>query len=141
VILASALPACSSRRSPKVNESVPPPWVQNLPVQPLDVVEYRVAEAENEHALFLRLSRFPDSSGYSVQETPPEIVLRLGGPAVGDDMPEQRMVLADAAIEAIRVSRRAGALTVVLELTTAEVPPYLVDEAADWVVVRVRPTH
>lgn len=118
---------------------MPPAWIKNIPVQPLEITEYRVGEAEGEHALFLRLSRFPDSSGYSVQETPPEIVLRLEGPAVGEDVPEERVIISDSLIPAVRVSRTSGALTIVVELASAEVPPYLIDQAADWLAVRVRP--
>ena len=138
--LAIALPACAAKR-PKVDEAVPPPWLKNIPVQPLEIVEYRAAEAEGEHALFMRLSRFPDSSGYSVQENPPEIVLRLGGPTVGDDVPEERIVIPDSIIPAVRVSRQNGSVTIVVELATADVPPYVIDEAADWLIVRVRPPH
>ncbi len=136
--LAALVSACTARR-PKVDEAVPPDWIKNLPVQPLEITEYRVADAEGEHALFMRLSRFPDSSGYTVQEVPPAIILRLSGPSVGEDVPEERVVVSDAVITAVRVSRTSGALTIVVELTTPDVPPYLVDEAADWVTVRVRP--
>ena len=130
--------ACGAKR-PKVDDSVPPAWLKNIPVAPLEISEYRVGEAEGEHAIFLRLSRFPDSTGYTVQETPPEIVVQLEGPAVGEDVAEERVVVADSIIPAVRVSRKGGNLTVVVEVTTPEVPPYIIDEAADWLIVRVRP--
>lgn len=136
--LAALVTACAAKR-PKVDDAVPPAWVKNIPVQPLEITEYRAAEAEGEHALFLRLSRFPDSSGYSVQETPPEIIVRLAGPSVGEDVAEERVIISDSVIPAVRVSRASGALTIVVELATPDVPPYLIDEAADWLTVRVRP--
>ena len=110
-----------------------------MPVTPLEVVEFRSSEGEGEHALFLRLSRFPDAMGYSVQEVPPEVVIRLEGPAAGDDIPEERVVISDSVIQAMRLSRTSGAVTVVVEISAAELPPYRVEQAADWLIVRVKP--
>lgn len=139
LLTAVALIAACSARKPRVDESVPPPWLQNMPVTPLEVTEYRVGEGEGEHALFLRLSRFPDAMGYSVQEVPPEVIVRLEGPATGDDLPEERVVVTDSVIPAMRVSRQAGALTVAVEILANELPPYRVEQAADWLIVRVKP--
>jgi len=130
--------ACGARK-PKVDESVPPPWLANMPVTPLEVVEFRAAEGEGEHAVFLRLSRFPDAMGYSVQEVPPEVIVRLEGPATGDDIPEERVIVSDSVITAMRLSRTAGAVTVVVEVQEPELPPYRVEQAADWLIIRIKP--
>jgi hypothetical protein len=142
LLLVALLPlavACSARKH-QAGEAVPPPtWLSNLPVAPLEILEYRATEAEGEHALFMRLSRFPDRLTYGEVEQPPEIVLQMDGPSVGEDLPEERVVIPDALIPAVRVSRKAGTLTVVLEIAAPELQPYRVLEAADWVTVRVRP--
>jgi hypothetical protein len=140
VVLAALLPlaACGARKA-GVMEAVPPAWLKDVPVAPLEILEYRATTAEGEHALFLRLSRFPDRLSEGAYEQPPEIVLEMDGPAVGEDLPEERIVIADAVIQGVRVSRTAGKLRVVIELLTDDVPPYQVNEAADWISVRVRP--
>jgi hypothetical protein len=139
-VLLALLPlvACAPKRPP-VEDSVPP-WIKDMPVVPLEVMEYRATEAEGEHALFMRISRFPDRLSYAPVEEPPEVVIQMDGPAVGEDLPEERIVIPDALMPAVRVSRTAGALTVVIEVAAAEMPRYVVHEAADWVIVRMLPT-
>lgn len=132
-------PACSARRGP-VDEANPPSWLSEMPVTALEVVEYRAVEAEGEHALFMRVSRFPDRVSYAPVEEPPEIMIRLDGPAVGEDTTEERIIIPDAMIPAVRVGRKAGVVTVMIELAAPEVPRFVVDEAADWIIVRVKPT-
>jgi hypothetical protein len=134
-----AVVAACTARAPAVNEAVPPPWLQDVPVAPLEIVEYRVAQAEGDRALFLRVSRFPDKLTYQPLEQPPELVLRLDGPAVGEDVPEERVVLNDGLMTALRVSRAAGILTVVVEFAAPELPNFKITEAADWITVRVAP--
>jgi len=133
------IPACSARRAP-VDEAEPPSWLSEMPVTALEVVEYRAVEAEGEHALFMRVNRFPDRLSYGEVEEPPEITIRMDGPAVGEDTTEERIIIPDSLIPAVRVGRQAGVLTVVIELAAPEVPRFIVDEAADWVIVRVKPT-
>lgn len=133
-----SLAACGGRKA-RVTDSVPPAWLKDVPVAPLEVVEYRATTAEGEHALFLRVSRFPDRISHGIYEEPPEIVLEMDGPAVGEDLPEERIVISDRILQAVRVSRQAGKVRVVIEVSGADVPPYQVNEAADWIAVRVRP--
>jgi len=135
----SLLAACTAKH--KTAEPLPPNWLKNFPVTPLEISEWRTAEAEGEHALFLRLSRFPDRINYTAQAEPPEIVIQMDGPAAGDDIPEERVIVPDSEINAMRISRKAGALSVVVEVAGPDLPPYFVDEAADWVTVRVRPAQ
>ncbi len=132
------LAACSSTRK-VVDDGGTPAWINEMPVVPLEVVEYRAVEAEGEHALFMRISRFPDRLTEGSVEEPPQITIQMAGPAVGEDQPVERIVIPDSLMPAVQVSRTGGTLTVVIEISAPELPSYRVDEAADWVIVRLKP--
>lgn len=122
---------------PVIRDALAPPWTADVPVAPLAVESVRASESEGYHAVFLKLSRFADSVSYAVGSDPTEIRLDLGGPAVGEDLAEERFVLADRVVNAVRLSRRGGVVHVVIEVQADEVPYYSVHEMADWIMVRV----
>jgi len=119
-----------------MKESVPA-WVSNFGVQPLAVEDVRVSSADGHRAVFFKLSRFADAIRHEATSEPARIRLELAGPAVGADMPEERVVTADDVVRAVRISRSGGTVRITLELDGETPPDYSVREMADWIMVRL----
>ena len=135
IALALGVISCASKAN--IRDAVPPPWVANLDVAPLAVESVDARASEGYHAVFIKLSRFPDSVSSSATKDPARIHLELTGPATGEDLPEERLVMADALVDAVRISRNNGKIHITLELHANEVPRYQVNEMADWIKVRL----
>ncbi len=114
-----------------------PAWVSNFGVQPLAVEDVRVSSADGHRAVLLKLSRFADAIRHEATREPARIRLELAGPAVGADMPEERVVTADDVVHAVRISRSGGTVRIILELDGEDPPDYTVQEMADWIMVRL----
>jgi hypothetical protein len=104
---------------------------------PVALRNLQVTTVDGHRAVLLRLSRLPTMVRQSSGKDPPRIVIQAWGPAGDGDLPERTLPQVDAQISDVRVSRRAGALSVVLVFKGVEPPPYSVHEMADWIMVRL----
>ena len=102
---------------------------------PVTLRNIQVANLDGHRAVLLRLSRMPTLVRHSSARHPAQIVVQAWGPT-GDDLSVQTLPPPDAQISRVRVSRRAGALTVALDLPGDDPPPYTVQEMADWIMIR-----
>lgn len=134
-LLSLLLAACATR----ARKSGPAEWLSRVQRPPLDVTEIEATASNNVHAIFLRLSRFPDRIEHEAKGDPPRIELRLVGPASDGDAPEKTLVPSSAVVRSVRVSRKDGILRVLLELGGNELPEYTIHEMADWLMVRMVP--
>lgn len=103
---------------------------------PVGLRSLEMASAQGYQAVLLRLSRLPTMVRHSASENPARITIEAWGPNTGGDLPERTLAQEDPLVEQVRVSRKGGALTVVLDLRTSLPPPYVVNEMADWIMVR-----
>ena len=84
----------------------------------------------------LRLSRQATLIRQSSSSRPARITVEAWGPPGDSDLPERDLPQTDPQIAGVRVSRKSGALTVVIELKGEELPVYTVHEMADWIMIR-----
>jgi len=141
VLGAVALLGASCAPRPTIRDAVPPPWLSSLEAAPLAVENVSVSSSQGYHAIFFKLSRFPDKVSDSVGANPARIHLELAGPAGGKDLPEERIMLADSFVHAVRMSRTNGNVHITMEVEGNEAPYVSVHEMADWVMVRTAPRH
>jgi len=102
---------------------------------PVTLRNIQLATLDGHRAVLLRLSRLPTLVRHSSSRHPAQIIVQAWGPA-GDDLTERTLPALDAQIPRVRVSRREGALTVMLDLQGDDPPPYSVQEMADWIMIR-----
>jgi len=96
-----------------------------------------ITAVDGHRAVLLRLSRPPTLVRESSGKNPARIIIMAWGPTGGTDLPERAMPQLDSEIGEVRVSRRAGALQIVLEFKGAALPPYSVHQMVDWIMVRL----
>jgi len=104
---------------------------------PVALRNLQVANVDGHRAVLLRLSRPPELVRQSSGKHPGRIVLQAMGPAGEGDLSERDLAQVDPLLNNVRVSRRQGALEVVLEFKTEEPPPYSIHEMGDWIMVRL----
>lgn len=97
----------------------------------------QVATVEGHRAVLLRFSRLPTMVRQSSGKSPGRIVVQAWGPVGEGDLLERVLPQIDPVLGEVRVSRRQGALEVILEFKADEPPPYSVHEMGDWVMVRL----
>ena len=103
---------------------------------PVALRNFEITNADGHRAVLLHLSRLPTLVRQSSSSRPGRITLELWGPPGDADLPERDLPQLDALVDNVRVSRKSGALTVVLEFKGEEPPAYTVHEMADWIMVR-----
>lgn len=103
---------------------------------PVALRNFEVSVVDGHRAVLLRLSRLPTQVRESSSSRPARITVQAWGPPGDSDLPERELPQADPQIQNVRVSRRRGALNVVIDLTGDEPPPYTVHEMADWIMIR-----
>ncbi len=104
---------------------------------PVALRNLQVANVDGHRAVLLRLSRLPLQVRQSSGRNPGRIVLQAMGPAGEGDLSERDLAQVDPLLSNVRVSRRQGALEVVLEFKTDEPPAFSVHEMGDWIMVRL----
>lgn len=103
---------------------------------PMGLRSLEMASAQGYQAVLLRLSRLPTMVRHSSSNNPARITIQAWGPNTGGDLPERVLEQEDPLVEKVRVSRKGGTLSVILDLRTSVAPPYSVNEMADWIMVR-----
>jgi hypothetical protein len=106
-------------------------------VVPLAVRSFDISAADGERGVFFKLSRVPDGITESHDSDPGRIILKVAGPATGEDLAPQWYPGADTLVSQIQMSRTSGQLQSVLQLSTPDPPPYSVHQMADWIMVRL----
>ena len=107
------------------------------PSVPLDLRQIQVVDSGSGYrAVFLKLSRLPDSLASQHLEDPARIVVDIRGPT-GAETEERTFPGGDAVVTRMRVSRQMGNLRVTLDLVGDEPPKYSVHQMADWVMIRL----
>jgi len=105
---------------------------------PINLRSLELAAAQGRQAVLLRMSRLPTMVRHSSSSNPGRITIQAWGPQTGGDLPERALPQQeDPLVEQVRVSRKGGALTVILDLRSDVAPPYAVHEMADWIMVRL----
>ncbi|MFN8628420.1 MAG: hypothetical protein U0587_20905 [Candidatus Binatia bacterium] len=104
---------------------------------PVALRNLQVATVDGHRAVLLRLSRLPMVVRQASGKNPGRIMLQAIGPAGEGDLSERELAQVDPLLSNVRVSRRQGALEVVLEFRTDEPPAYSVHEMGDWIMVRL----
>lgn len=130
IFLAALMSGCASRVSPPT----PTPTGDQAPVS---LRNFQVVTVEGHRAVLLRLSRVPFQVRHSSVNDPPQIIVQVWGPVGDGDLPERSLPQIDPEIGALRVSRHAGDLTVVLDFKGLQPPPYSVHQMADWIMIRL----
>ena len=105
---------------------------------PLDLQEVEVGKGRGYRAIFLKLTRLPDSVSYSSASNPARIILEIKGPT-GTHSPEERIPSGDDFASRLRVSRDLGLLRVVVDIHADDPPVYSVHNMADWIMIRLSP--
>jgi hypothetical protein len=103
---------------------------------PVALRNFEVTSADGHRAVLLRLSRQPTQIRQSSSSRPARITLQAWGPPGDSDLPERDLPQTDPQITDVRVSRKSGALTVVIELNSEKPPEYTVHQMADWIMIR-----
>lgn len=116
---------------------MPPPTVAAGDHTPVALRNLQVTTVDGHRAVLLRLSRLPVQVRQSSGKNPGRIVLQAMGPAGEGDLSERDLAQVDPLLNNVRVSRRQGALEVVLEFKTEEPPAFTVHEMGDWIMVRL----
>jgi len=129
LLLPLVLLACSQRMSA-------PTAAPSGDLAPVALRNFEVTAVDGHRAVLLRLSRLPTLVRQSSSNRPARITVQAWGPEGDSDLPERDLPQADPFIEDVRVSRKSGALTVVIELKGDEPPDYTVHEMADWIMIR-----
>jgi hypothetical protein len=99
-----------------------------------------IESVDGHRAVLLRLSRLPTLVQHTSSNHPAEISVKAWGPVGEGDLAERTLPQVDPEISQVRVSRKRGALLVVIELNGEEPPPYSVHEMADWIMIRLGDT-
>jgi hypothetical protein len=134
-LLAAALFVGCAKKAP-APESAPADF-SSLSV-PLEVREFQVVHTEEYRAIFLKLSRLPDSVGHREQSDPASIILEISGPT-GSEAPEEVFPGGDILVSRVRIARSFGVLHVAIDLASDDAPDYSVHTMADWIMVRLAP--
>ena len=103
---------------------------------PVTLRNFEVAVVDGHRAVLMRLSRPPTQLRESSSSRPARITVQAWGPPGDGDLPERDLAQIDPQIEAVRVSRKSGALNVVIHLKGDTPPPYSVHQMADWIMIR-----
>ncbi len=103
---------------------------------PVALRNFEVTAVDGHRAVLLRLSRLPTLVRQSSSSRPARITVQAWGPPGDADLPERVLPQNDPGIANVRVYRKSGALTVVIELKGEEPPDYTVHEMADWIMIR-----
>jgi hypothetical protein len=137
-LAALGVQGCASKRA-TINDRVPPAWLSQLSGQPLAVEDVQASHSDGTHAIFFKLSRFPESVTHADSaDGMPRISIDLGGPQA-EDLPQEQITLADSLVHTVMISRSGGTVHLVMDLSGDRVPPYSVHEMADWIMVRLTP--
>jgi hypothetical protein len=99
-----------------------------------------VQTADGRRAVLLRLSRQPTLVRHSSARDPGRISIEAWGPVGDGDLPERSLEQSDVEIGGVRVSRKDGALQIILDFRFSEPPTYSVHEMADWIMIRLNTT-
>jgi hypothetical protein len=99
--------------------------------------DLQIENVDGHRAVFLRLSRVPTMVRHSSSSNPAQITVQAWGPVGEGDLSERDLPQTDSEITQVRVSRRDGSLSVVLDLQGEDPPPYTVHEMADWIMIRL----
>jgi hypothetical protein len=126
VLLVAGCAQKLGRPTPSPSGDEAPVTLRNLQIETID----------GHRAVLMRLSRFPSMIRHSSSRRPAEITVQAWGPVGEGDLPERALPQLDPLVSQVRVSRRAGGLTIVLDLHGDEPPPYSVHQMADWIMVR-----
>jgi hypothetical protein len=129
VVCALLLSGCST----SFLKPTPTPGGDEAPVTLRDL---QIENADGHRAVLLRLSRVPSSVRHSSSSNPAQITVQAWGPVGEGDLAERDLPQVDDEITQVRVSRRAGGLSVVLDLKGDQPPSYTVHEMADWIMIR-----
>lgn len=97
----------------------------------------QIESVDGHRAVLLRLSRLPTLVQHTSSSHPAAISVRLWGPIGDGDLAERTLPQVDGQIAQVRVSRKRGALLVVIDLNSEEPPHYSVLEMADWIMIRL----
>jgi hypothetical protein len=104
---------------------------------PVTLRDLQIDNTDGHRAVLLRLSRVPTAVRHSSSSNPAQITVQAWGPVGDGDLTERELPQTDDEISQVRVSRKSGTLTVVLDLRGNQPPPYSVHEMADWIMVRL----
>ena len=104
---------------------------------PVDVRDIQLATVEGHKAVLLRLTRVPSMVRSSSSQGPAQIEVQAWGPSGDADLPERGYPQADPYVSEIRVSRKGGALRIVLQFAGNMPPRYTVHEMSDWIMIRL----
>ncbi len=138
VAVALLLDGCAARRESRLSEPDSTAKALASLSAPLDLQNFQVVNAEGNRGVFLRLSRLPDSIRVRGETNPARIIIDVAGPT-GAETPEQVYAGNDELVTSMRVSKTFGWLQIVLDLQTDELPPYTVQQLADYIMVRLAP--
>ena len=103
---------------------------------PVQLRNFEVTAADGHRAVLLRLSRLPTLVRQSSSSRPARITVEAWGPPGDTDLPTRELPQTDPQITDVTVSRKSGALTVVIELKGDDPPAYTVQQMADWIMIR-----
>jgi hypothetical protein len=103
---------------------------------PVALRNFEVTAVDGHRAVLMRLSRVPTLVRQSSSNRPARITVQAWGPPGDGDLPERELAQVDPQIEAVRVTRKRGELSVVIDLKGDEPPPYTVQQMADWIMIR-----
>jgi hypothetical protein len=104
---------------------------------PVELRNLQVATVDGHRAVLLRLSHLPSLVRQSSGKSPGRIIVQALGPPGEGDLSERDLAQVDPLLSNVRISRRQGALEIVLEFKTDEPPQYSVHEMGDWIMVRL----
>jgi hypothetical protein len=104
---------------------------------PVNLRSLQIQTVEGHRAVLLRLSRLPTLVRHASADTPGRISVEAWGPVGSGDLEERTLEQTDAQISGVRVSRKEGALRVILDFRDPVPPKYTVHEMADWIMVRL----
>lgn len=103
---------------------------------PVTLRNLQIETVDGHRAVLMRLSRVPTLVRHSSSSDPARITIQAWGPPGDQDLPERNLAEVDPQVTQVRVSRKQGALTVVLDLKGNQPPAYTVHEMVDWIMVR-----
>ncbi|HUI24597.1 MAG TPA: hypothetical protein VL403_00830 [Candidatus Kryptonia bacterium] len=134
----SLLAGCARRHAP-LDSAIRNPTNDQLlggMVVPLVVRSVDISSAEEQRAVFFKLSRIPDAVRSSSESNPARVIIDADGPAGAEDLPTESYPGADSLVNRIDMARAGGRLHLTLELNVDDPPKYRVQQMADYIVVR-----
>jgi hypothetical protein len=117
----------------KIGRPTPAPSGDDAPVT---LRNLQIESIDGHRAVLLRLSRLPTMVRHSSSRRPAQITVQAWGPVGEGDLAERVLPQLDAQIAQVRVSRRDGGLTIVLDFHGDDPPQYSIHQMADWIMVR-----